>query len=134
MLSKDLSAELDISYQRLDYWRKHLLKRDIIHPNRVEGSLFDYAEEDVEAFRKLKTLLENGVQTVPEATHLIHVDQTMDNIRFDHLKRPLDMNSDSEPLDQPSHNLIWLRLWSALFSGILWIKGQLSRGENAKTM
>jgi len=125
MRSKDLGAELDISYQRLDYWRKHLLKRDIISPKRVEGALFEYAEEDIEAFRKLKTLLENGVQTVPEATHLIHVDHTMDNIRFDHSKRQPGTNSDSEPVDQLSHNLLWLKLWSTIIPVVLWIKGKL---------
>jgi hypothetical protein len=119
MRSKDLIAELDITEHRLKYWRTQLKKREIINPTYHPGSSYDYAQNEVDAFRKLKTLLENGVQTVPEATHLILVDEKRDDIRFNKpFSQPIiKMNSQQfEPSFWASN---WSRLWSVLITAFV---------------
>lgn len=67
----ELVAKVRVPETRLRNWRTALLKASLINPRRGLHNKYFFSEDDVDQFLRLKELLENGANTVPEAIRMM---------------------------------------------------------------
>jgi hypothetical protein len=66
-----LTKLLDAKYDQVRYWFTILEKHKLVNPKRGKGTKWLFCEDDVQQFVKLKTLLDDGVSTAPEASKMM---------------------------------------------------------------